>query len=374
MSLRRSFPRLLGLGFLLAMLTATGCQTASYVSQAIRGQHQIWKRQEPIETLLASEKTPPALKQQLALVLQLRQFAEHELKLPANGHYLRYADLERRFVVWNVYGAPEFSLTPKSWWYPVVGSLDYRGYFSEEKARAHAADLRAKGFDTYVGGVTAYSTLGWFRDPVLNTFIHEPEADLADLLFHELAHQRLFIPGDTEFNEAFATAVAEEGTRRWMESRTNATALAEYRRQSRRTAEFVELVAQARGQLNALYTNASTTLSTRVSNPEERPRQLRLEKQRIVEELRQGYAELKQRWGGQRDYDVWFSQPLNNAQLNTVDTYYRLVPMFRGLLRNVNGDLEKFFAAVESLRKMKKDERRVHLARLAADTAQAASE
>ena len=374
MSLRRSFPRLLGLGLLLVVLTGTGCHTTSYVSQAIRGQHQIWKRQEPIETLLASEKTPPALKHQLALILQLRKFAEHELKLPANGHYLRYADLERRFVVWNVYAAPEFSLTPKSWWYPVVGSLDYRGYFSEEKARAHAAELRARGFDTYVGGVTAYSTLGWFRDPVLNTFIHEPEADLADLLFHELAHQRLFIPGDTEFNEAFATAVAEEGTRRWMESRTNATALAEYRRQSRRTAEFVELVAQARGQLNALYTNASTTLSTRVSNPEERPRQLRLEKQRIVEELREGYAELKQRWGGQRDYDVWFSQPLNNAQLNTVDTYYRLVPMFRGLLRNLNGDLEKFFATVESLRKMKKEERRVHLARLAAATAQAASE
>lgn len=214
MSLRWSFPRLLGLGLLLGALLETGCQTAGYVSQVIRGQHQIWKRQEPIDTLLASEETSPALKHQLALVLQLRRFAEHELKLPANGHYLRYADLQRRFVVWNVYAAPEFSLTPKSWWYPVVGSLDYRGYFSEEKARAHAAELRARGFDTYVGGVTAYSTLGWFRDPVLNTFIHEPEADLADLLFHELAHQRLFIPGDTEFNEAFATAVAEEGTRR----------------------------------------------------------------------------------------------------------------------------------------------------------------
>ncbi|MBK7999852.1 MAG: aminopeptidase [Verrucomicrobia bacterium] len=326
------------------------------------------------KTLLAADDTPPALKDRLALVLQIRRFAETELKLPANGHYLRYADLQRRFVVWNVYAAPEFSMTPKSWWYPVVGSLDYRGYFSEEKARAHAAELQAGGFDTYIGGVTAYSTLGWFCDPVLNTFIDEPEADLADLLFHELAHQRLFIPGDTEFNEAFATAVAEEGTRRWMESRTNQIALAEYHRQSRRTAEFVELVATARGQLDALYTNAVGTFSSNDSHHQERARQLRLEKQRIANELRQGYADVKQRWGGQRDYDLWFSQPLNNAQLNTVDTYYKLVPAFRGVLRSVNGDLEKFFVVVESLRKLKKEERRVHLARLAANADQAASE
>lgn len=367
-------PSLLRLGCLLVILATCGCQSVSYYTQAVRGQYQLWKRQQPIKTLLAAEDTPPALKERLALVLQIRQFAETELKLPANGHYLKYADLQRRFVVWNVYAAPEFSMTPKSWWYPVVGSLEYRGYFSEEKARAHAAELQADGFDTYLGGVTAYSTLGWFRDPLLNTFIHEPEANLADLLFHELAHQRLFIRGDTEFNEAFATAVAEEGTRRWMESRTNQTALAEYHRQSRRTAEFVALVAHTRSQLDTLYTNATAPLATNDSHHQERTRRLRLEKQRIMERLRQGYADVQQRWGGQREYDLWFNQPLNNAQINTVDTYYKLVPELRRLLRTLNGDLEKFFAVMESLRKMKKEERRIRLARLASHGDQAASE
>lgn len=357
------FPKSLRLVSCAVLAAATfGCQSVSYYSQAVRGQYQLWSRQQPIEKLLADAGTPAELKQRLELVLEIRRFANDELLLPANGHYLKYADLQRRHVVWNVYAAPEFSLAPRSWWYPVVGSLDYRGYFNEAKARAHAARLHARGFDVYVGGVAAYSTLGWFHDPVLNTFLFDSDDALAELLFHELAHQRLFIAGDTEFNEAFATAVAEEGTRRWMKSRNNPAALAGYERQARRTEEFVSLVAGTRAELEALFGQATNRPAATIV-----PGELRLRKQRLLDELRDRYAGLRARWGGSPDYDAWFSHPLNNAQLNTVDTYYRLVPAFRAVLAMEKGDLEKFFRTIESMKRLKKEERRARLAGLAGD-------
>jgi len=367
--------RLLNLGAIIALMgLACGCNTVGYYGQAIRGQHELWTRQKSIAALLESPATPAPLKERLTLVLSLREFAEKELHLPANGHYLRYADLERRFVVWNVYAAPEFSLTPKSWWYPVVGSLDYRGYFSERKARDYAAILERKGFDVYVGGVTAYSTLGWFHDPVLNTFIHESDEDLAELLFHELAHQRLFLPGDTDFNEAFATAVAEEGTRRWMETRHDVAALEKYRIQARRTEEFVELVTDARQQLALLYTNSISALSASPKDATTKAVILRTGKQKVLHELRESYAQLKTKWGGSTAYDAWFRRSLNNAQLNTVDTYYHLVPAFRRVLREKAGDLEAFYSTIESLRKLDKPERRARLTAPAIATDQAAAE
>lgn len=365
-------PRLVRLLVLVAIILvaglACGCNTVGYYGQAIRGQHELWKRQKSIQALLKSPATPAPLKERLTLVLSLREFAEKELHLPANGHYLRYADLKRRFVVWNVYAAPEFSLTPKSWWYPVVGKLDYRGYFSERKARDYAAVLERKGLDVYVGGVTAYSTLGWFHDPVLNTFIHEGDADLAELLFHELAHQRLFLPGDTDFNEAFATAVAEEGARRWMESRHDVAALEQYRVQARRTEQFVELVTSARQQLALLYTNSPGADSL------DQPGTLRTGKQKAFHELREGYAQLKAKWGGSTAYDEWFRRSLNNAQLNTVDTYHHLVPAFRSVLREKAGNMETFYSTIESLKKLDKPARRTRLAALAVATNQAAAE
>ncbi len=353
---------------------ACGCRTVSYYGQAIRGQHEIWTRQQTISSLLESPATPAPLKQRLDLVLRLRDFAEKELGLPSNGHYLSYADLERRFVVWNVYAAPEFSLTPKSWWYPVVGSLDYRGYFSEQKARAYAAALERQGFDVYLGGITAYSTLGWFHDPVLNTFINDEDADLAELLFHELAHQRLFIAGDTDFNEAFATAVAEEGTRRWMESRNDTAALAKYHVQERRKEQFIELVTEARQKLARLYTNSSIAQPVSPNQETSRRMLLRTEKQNIFSELQDGYAHLKAQWGGSKEYDEWFRRSLNNAQLNTVDTYYRLVPAFRRVLRAKSGNMEAFYETIELLGKLEKADRRTKLEQLAPAPLQAATE
>lgn len=321
----------------------------------MRGQCQMWTRQDSIESLLEGGDTPEPLKQRLRLVLEIREFAEKELRLAANGHYLRYADLGRRFAVWNVYAAPEFSLTPKSWWYPVVGRLEYRGYFSEEKARRYAAKLEKQGFDVYVGGVPAYSTLGWFRDPVLNTFIHDDDADLAELLFHELAHQRVFVAGDTDFNEAFATAVAEEGLHRWLEARGDLVALEKHRTAHGRTEQFVQIVSRARDKLQAIYESGAAPGNDAGKC---------LAKQRILHELREDYAHLKAGWGGRGDYDVWFQQSLNNAQLNTVDAYHRLVPSFRRLLHEQGGDLEEFYRAATALGKLKDEERQVRLDRL----------
>lgn len=336
----------------------SGCQSARYYTQAIHGQCQMWSRQHSIASLLKDADTPEPLKQRLRFVLAVREFAEKELRLPANGHYLRYADLGRRFAVWNVYAAPEFSLAPKSWWYPIVGSLDYRGYFSEKEARRYAARLEQQGFDVYVGGVSAYSTLGWFRDPVLNTFISDDDADLAELLFHELAHQRLFVPGDTDFNEAFATAVAEEGLRRWMEARRDPVAMKGYQAGFRRKEEFVRLIARARDKLKIIYESDSAQPQPRQRGNEALKRRA---KRRVIEELRQDYARIKSAWGGHNEYDAWFKQDLNNAQLNTVDAYHHLVPAFRRLLREHGGDLEAFYEAAASLGKLKEQERRARL-------------
>jgi predicted aminopeptidase len=348
---------------LLGALCLTGCQTASYYSQAIHGQCQMWNRQRSIQSLLDDPNTPDDLKQRLRFVLEVRTFAEKELQLPANGHYLRYADLGRRFAVWNVYAAPELSLTPKTWRYPIVGRLEYRGFFAEEKARRYATKLEKQNYDVFVGGVTAYSTLGWFHDPVLNTFIHDDDDELAGLLFHELAHQRVFVSGDTDFNEAFATAVAGEGLRRWIESRRDTAALEKHQAEFRRTEQFVTLVAETRKKLEAIYDAPQSAASSGTAKTASDGTK-RQEKQRIIEEMRLDFARLKAEWGGRTDYDDWFNRKPNNAQLNTVDAYYHLVPAFRRLLAENGGSLEAFYRAATALGKLKKSERELALDRL----------
>lgn len=342
--MRRAFflAALAGLPFL------AGCGTVGYYAQAVRGQCQVLHRQQPIQKLLADTNTLPRLRERLALVLSIRDFAGKELRLPANGHYLHYADLKRRFAVWNVYAAPEFSFTAKAWWYPVVGRLEYRGYFDEGAARREAARLAARGFDVHVGGVTAYSTLGWFRDPVLNTFLFDADVELAELLFHELAHQRLFIAGDTDFNEAFATAVAEAGAERWLRSRGDAASVTRQREAAERQRVFLALVAGARAELEALYPATPAPGCTC---------DLRREKAAVFERLRRDYEVAKAKWGGGAEYDGWFRQPLNNALLNTVDTYHAFVPAFRRMLATAGGDPETFFKQAEALGKLKKAER-----------------
>jgi len=337
---------LTGLLCLALLLCFSGCQTFGYYRQAIAGQCQVIAHQQPIAKLMADSNTPPDLKARFARVIQIRRFAAQELKLPAGRSYLIYVDLHRPCIVWNVTVAPALSLEPKSWWFPLVGRVDYRGYFNEDAARRYAARWEQKGWDVDVGGVTAYSTLGWFSDPLLNTFIFYPEPDLAELIFHELGHRRLYVNGDTVFNEAFATEVAAEGLRRWFAASTNRPALGQHQAAQARDRQFVQLVIDTRRQLQALYADAPLPDAEKLRR-----------KEQIIAQLRARYAAVKKTWGGNTDYDPWFSTPINNAKLNTVAEYNDLVPAFQALLQAQGGDLEKFYAAVASLGKLPLDKR-----------------
>lgn len=346
----------------LLALTVAGCQSIGYYRQAISGQMEMLSNQQPIPALIEDTNTSPKLKEKFRLILALRHFAQDRLNLPTGRHYLSYVDLHRSNAVWNVYAAPEFSLKPTSWWFPIVGSVTYRGYFSESAAEKYAKKMRDKGLDVYVGGVDAYSTLGWFNDPVLNTFIDDSERRLASLIFHELAHQRLFISGDTDFNEAFATAVAEEGLRRWLVEKNDSVALQKYQTDLKRKKQFVDLIRTTRDQLDALYESSSSKNNDRESA--EAVSATRERKNRIPKTLRDDYARLRNEWNGYDGYDEWFEGPLNNAQLNTVATYYDLVPVFHQLIHEDGGDLNEFFAHTKRFARMSKDQRHRTLAQV----------
>jgi predicted aminopeptidase len=330
-----------------------GCETARYYRQAVRGQYEILSRRQPIAELIDAPGVDTELRRKFELVLRLRSFAKEDLRLPIDKHYLSYVDLGRRFVVWNVHATPRFSLEPRTWWYPLVGSLEYRGFFKESDAERYAERLRKEGEDVYVEGVEAYSTLGWFADPLLNTFIHHSELVLAEIIFHELAHQRLFISGDTDFNEAFATAVAEEGVQRWLLAVRDKSGYDEYRAALRRNGQFVRLVMEARRNLGALYEELR---AQKRAHPEiwDQSRAI-TEKERIISGLREDYEKLKASWGGYSGYDAWFARPINNAQLNTIAVYYELVPAFRGLLEREGGDLDRFYRSVDAIGRLRKE-------------------
>ncbi len=318
-----------------------------YYIQAIRGEYQILAHRKSIDKLIANPKTPAQLRQQLQLVQQLRTFAKDELKLPVDGSYAKYVDVHRKYVAWTVQAAPQFSLEPKVWWYPFVGALAYRGYFSEKNARNYGERLAKEGFDVYVDGVEAYSTLGWFKDPLLNTFIDDGEPELAELLFHELAHKRVFAGGDTDFNEAYATTVGQEGARRWLRAKSDIGLLAEYDAAIERDRQFVHLIMVTREHLQKVYGNARASRLQSADLPGE--------KNRVFDDLRHQYEELKVTWNGYSGYDNWFAHDLNNAKLNTVANYYDYVPGFQRLLERNGGDIEKFHAAAKRLARQPKD-------------------
>ena len=355
---------LLGLVLMFVVAAVSGCHTLSYYGQALKGQYQIVANQKAIEQLEADPKTPEVLRQRFRLLHELRTFAHNSLKLPLDGHYRKYVDVHRPYVVWNVEAAPEFSMQPKTWWYPLVGSLEYRGYFSKNGATNYAAYLRSKGYDVTVGGVEAYSTLGWFEDPVLNTFIYEPEADLAEIIFHELGHQRVFARGDTDFNEAFATTVGQEGARRWLHAKGDQKGLDDYLGHLHRNDRFVHLVMDARTRLEVLYGD-QRSLDGKISSTDKNLNvpalQLRQQKREILTNLKRDYELVKVQSGDDPEYDGWFSHQLNNAHLNSVAAYYDFVPAFEQLLAANGGDLEKFYDEVARLAKKPKDQRHATL-------------
>jgi predicted aminopeptidase len=349
------------LGVLAGLLiTLCGCRELAYYAQAVRGEHQILSHRKPIGELIEDPQTPEKLKRQLVLVQKLRSFAGEELKLPIDSRYLKYVDLQRPYVVWNVQAAPPFSLQPRTWWYPLVGSLDYRGYFTEAGARACAERVQADGDEVYVDGIEAYSTLGWFKDPILNTFVYHSEPELAEVIFHELGHARVFASGDTDFNEAYATEVGQEGARRWLVAEGKTSLLVRYEASLRREQQFVRLVQKTRSQLEAVYGDTLDEDGNiqAASEPPAGAAELLSKKQEILGQLRQNYAELKAEWNGDGVYDEWFTNDLNNAQLNTIANYYDYLPAFERLLWLNGGDLERFYGAVQRLADMPKSDRR----------------
>jgi len=340
----------LALVCVVTAVLSSGCEGLRFYRQAMVGEYGVLAHRQPIEKLMADPKTPPRLKAKFEQVMKIRKFANDVMKEPADDEYATYTDLHRQYVVWNVNIAPALSLQPKTWWFPVIGRASYRGYFNEEDAQHYAEPWRKKGCDVYVVGIEAYSTLGWFHDPLLNTFIYEPEADLADLIFHELGHRRFFIEGDTEFNEAFAMEVAAEGVKRWLAAANDPKSYNAYLEAEDREKTFITLVMGTRSELEAVYGNA------RLTDPEKQGR-----KDEIIASLRARYAAVKMSWGGETGYDEWFANSLNNAKLNTVATYYELRPAFRALLEAQNGDMEKFYKAVEALGKLPFDRRHAAL-------------
>lgn len=335
------------------MIWLSACTNLPYYAQAIDGHFGVIHRSQPISKVIANPDIDPKLKHSLTKVVQLREFASRELKLPDNLSYTSYADLERPFVVWNVFAAPELSAKLKEWCFVQVGCVNYRGFFSQESAERYAEELREEGYDVHVGGIRAYSTLGWFSDPVLNTFIGYSEMDLARLIFHELAHQVMYVSGDTVFNESFATAVEHEGIKRWFERSGTATEqIALAARQERETI-FTGLVLKHRKRLQELF-------QSDLSDTEKRIR-----KAHIFDELRAEFLHLKAGRNDLSSYDRWFSQSLNNALLATVSIYTQFLPAFQGILKEHDRDMERFFDTVTKLSKLPKHERNLILQKAA---------
>ncbi len=325
---------------LLLMALLSACGSIGYYAQAARGHLDLLSRREPIERLLQDAGLDPTLREQLQQVLSVRAFASESLGLPDNDSYRTYADLGREYVVWNVFAAPELSVTPYTWCFPVVGCISYKGYFNEQSAREVAAELSQQGYDVYVGGVAAYSTLGRFDDPFLNTMLRWDRARTAGLIFHELSHQLLYIKNDSAFNEAFATTVEEEGMRRWVRAIGEPELLENWRTTGQRTRSFVRMVSDARETLRGIYQGPMDDAAKRVAKAQE------------IAALRSRYEALKQRWGGYAGYDRWFASDLNNAKLGSVATYRALVPAFSALLQESDGDLQVFYTAAQALGKL----------------------
>ena len=324
----------------------SGC-ALPYYWQAGAGQLELLSERTPITEVLNDPEQSAATREALLRTVEMRQFAVSELGLPDNDSYRSYADLGRPYVVWNVVAAEEFSIEPRRWCFPIAGCVTYRGYFDQRDAERYAASLSADGLDTYVAGVSAYSTLGYFSDPILNTMLTGDEYYIAGVLFHELAHQLFYFKGDTELNEAFATAVEEYGTQQWLLREGDLQVIEAYRLRLQRRDDFYALIRRQQTRLRELYGRPIT------------PERMRAAKQEAFQTLSSEYATLKVDWGGASDYDAWFSRPLNNAQLASVVTYSRWLPNFREYLRTHG--LEALYTEMQLLEDLQPEARETRL-------------
>lgn len=332
-------------------LLLNGCASVSYYGQLASGQLQLLRAREPVSEIIADPSRDQILRAHLAHSQKARAFASEQLHLPDNQSYRLYADIGRPFVVWNVFATAEFSLSPQNHCFPVAGCVAYRGYYSQSAARGEAAVLRLQGMDVSIGGVEAYSTLGWFNDPIISSMMGWGDERLATLIFHELAHQRFYVKDDTEFNESFATFVEQEGTRQWRAYRGLAPDTGDSAQQRD---QFIQLVLDTRTRLEKLYAQPLA------------PEQMRQRKADEFERLRHEYRQMRDsQWAGDKRYDAWMNAPMNNARLLPFGLYDQWVPAFAALFRQASGDWVKFYAAVERLGALPVGERKAALKDLA---------
>jgi predicted aminopeptidase len=344
---------------LVPLLGLAGCETLGYYTQSARGHLELMHAARDIPALLEDPDTPQSLKCKLQRSQQLRQFAVTQLALPDNDSYTRYSDVGRDALVWSVVAAPALGLEPRQWCYPLIGCFAYRGYFDRAQAHAYAQALTAEGWDAAVEPVPAYSTLGCFEDPLPSTVIGWAEADLAALMFHELAHQRLYARDDTAFNESYATVVEKEGVRRWLEQRAQrlgqgSDLVDSWREAQRRSLEFRGLIADVRRRLVTLYASDLGRADKLAGKVE------------AFAALQAEYRQLKQRWGGYAGYDKWMRRDLNNAHLAGLQTYSQWVRALRHLLHELENDLDAFHRACDELAALDYAERQLRLAGLQA--------
>ena len=331
---------------LISMSLMAACQSLGYYAQSARGQFQVFNQSKPIATWLVKKNTDHKLKQKLQLIQQIRDFASDELKLPRNKSYTQYADIDRNYVVWNIFAAPKLSLKPYRWCYPIVGCQAYRGYFSRQPALNYADGLKTRGFDVSVGGVRAYSTLGWFNDPVLNTFINYPKNDLAGLIFHELSHQVAYIKGDTIFNESFATLIENRGVEKWLLKNASQEDVLSYREKQTFENTVIALILRHKQALQYVYQSHladATKLSQKIL---------------IFAALKSEYQHLKENNNIEKSaWDSWFARDLNNANLIAIGSYYDYVDEFDKLFESMGGDFALFLRKIEQLARLSALER-----------------
>jgi len=329
----------------LLVLGLTACESIAYYGQAISGHMDLMRNTRAMDAVLEDPSTAQVHAQRLREVLAMRDFASAELALPDNGSYRSYAELRRKAVVWSLVATPEFWVEPLQWCYPVVGCASYRGYFDHAVALKAAERLKRQGRDVAVEPVAAYSTLGWFDDPLPSTVLDWPKPLLAGLIFHELAHQRLYVPGDSAFNEAFASVVEIAGVRRWLVSLGDEKGLSGWEAGQVRKRQFTDLLLETRERLMGLY-----------GLPLE-PESLRERKRAEFLRLRSEYAALKALWGDEAEFDSWFQRPVNNARLASVGTYRLWVGAFESLLCRQGGDMPAFYREAQALGELPRKQR-----------------
>lgn len=325
---------------------ASGCAGPGFYVQAIRGHAEVVRNTISLKQLDIASLTEIE-REKIKLVVDVRDFAERQLLLPSNGSFHSYSKLDRRFVVWNVFATTQFSLAPKNTCFLLAGCVPYRGFYSKVAAEKYSKQLANDGFEVYIAGIDAYSTLGWFNDPLLSTVINRSDESLAELIFHELAHQKIYIKNDAVFNESFATAIAQEGVKRWLEqTKKSSTKMGD---EQRKEEELTMLIINLQRKIERLYDSEKTLEEKKIL------------KKKYFERLQTDYETVKDSWKTESPYDDYMYEPWNNPKLMAFGAYHRLVPQFKQLIEKYEGDLSKVYLAVEQVKNLTGYERRTRL-------------